>query len=145
MIICGEERYRAALLLGIEKVPVFIRKTNGYGEIRDISLEENLKRRHLDSLIEAKEIKDFYELKQIKEEVKKGRKKRKYTSSRKAIGKVDNSEQHFSRHHFSAKLIPELSKLLDEGKINQESASIYARVSFENQKRIYCILMDNYH
>lgn len=61
MIICGKERYRAALLLGIKKVPVVIRKTNGNGEIRDISLEENLKRRHLDSSIKSKGIKYFCE------------------------------------------------------------------------------------
>jgi hypothetical protein len=41
-------------------------------------------------------------------------------------------------------LIPELSKLLEEGKINKESASVYAEVSLENQTRIYGILMDNF-
>jgi len=56
MIVCGKERYRAALVLGIKKVPVVIRKTNGDGEIRDISLEENLRRRHLSSSIKTKEI-----------------------------------------------------------------------------------------
>ena len=47
IIICGKERYRAALVLGIEKVPVVIRKTNGKNEIKNISMEENLRRRHL--------------------------------------------------------------------------------------------------
>ncbi len=56
VIVCGKERYRAALVLGIAKVPVVIRKTNGDGEIRDISLEENLRRRHLSSSIKTKEI-----------------------------------------------------------------------------------------
>ena len=143
VIICGKERYRAALVLGIAKVPVVIRKTNGDGEIKDISLEENLKRRHLVSSIKIKKIQDLYELKQIKEEERKGRKKRKYTSSRKAINQVDNFEKHFPRCRFSAMLIPELSKLLDKGEINRESASLYAKVSLENQKRIYGILMDN--
>ena len=143
MIVCGKERYRAALVLGIKKVPVVIRKTNGDGEIRDISLEENLRRRHLSSSIKTKEIQDLYELKQIKEKERKGRKKRKYTSSRKTINQVDNFEKHFPRCRFSAMLIPELSKLLDKGEINRESASLYAKVSLENQKRIYGILMDN--
>ena len=40
-------------------------------------------------------------------------------------------------------LIPELSELLDQKKINQESASVYASVSFENQKRIYSILVND--
>ncbi len=145
VIICGKERYRAALVLGIAKVPVVIRKTNGDGEIKDISLEENLKRRHLDSSsIKTKEIKDFYESKQIKKEGKRGRKKRKYTSSREVIDQVDKSERHFSRCRLSAKLIPELSKLLDAGKINGKSASAYAKVSLENQKKLYGILMDNF-
>lgn len=143
VIICGKERYRAALVLGIAKVPVVTRKTNGDSEIKDISLEENLKRRHLVSSIKTKEIQDLYELKQIKEEERKGRKKRKYTSSRKAIDQGDNFEKHFPRCRFSAMLIPELSKLLDKGEINRESASLYAKVSLENQKRIYGILMDN--
>ena len=47
VIICGKERYRAALVLGMEKVPVVIRKTNGKKEIKNISMEENLRRRHL--------------------------------------------------------------------------------------------------
>ncbi len=143
VIVCGKERYRAALVLGIAKVPVVIRKTNGDGEIRDISLEENLRRRHLSSSIKTKEIQALYELKQIKEEERKGRKKRKYTSSRKAINQVDNFEKHFPRCRFSAMLIPALSKLLDKRKINRESASVYAKLSLENQKRIYGILMDN--
>ena len=63
------------LLLGLEKVPVVIRETNGHGEIKGISLEENLRRIHLDPSIKAKEIKDFHELKHIKEERKRGRKK----------------------------------------------------------------------
>jgi len=143
VIICGKERYRAALVLGITKVPVVIRKTNGDGEIKEISLEENLKRRHLVSSIKTKEIQELYKLKKIKEEERKGRKKRKYTSSRKAIDQGDNFEKHFPRCRFSAMLIPELSKLLDKGEINRESASLYAKVSLENQKRIYGILMDN--
>jgi len=54
MIICGKERYRAALVLGIKEVPVVIRKTNGQGDIMKLSLEENLRRRHLDSSVKSK-------------------------------------------------------------------------------------------
>jgi len=143
-IICGRERYRVALLLGIEKVPVIIRKTNGDSEIKDISLEDNLKRKHLASSTKTKEIKDFWELQQVKGEKGRRVKKRRSKSSRKAISQEDNSEQQFCRCRFSAMLIPELSKLLEEGKINKESASVYAEVSLENQTRIYGILMDDF-
>lgn len=131
MIICGRERYRAALVLGIKEVPVVIRKTNGSGEIKEISLEENLRRRHLDSSIKSKEKKNFANQNRLREGEK--------------IAHADNPEQHFSRHYFSAKLIPELSKFLDEGKINRESASVYAKESLENQKRIYGILVDDFN
>jgi len=50
VIICGKERYRAALLLGMEKVPVVVRKSNGKSEMKNLSIEENLRRRHLDHL-----------------------------------------------------------------------------------------------
>ena len=144
VIICGKERYRAALVLGIAKVPVVIRKTNGDDEISNISLEENLKRRHLVSSVKTKETQDLYELKQIKGKGRKGRKRRKYTSSKNAMNQVDKFEKHFPRCHFSAMLIPELSRLLDKGEINREAAYLYAKVSLENQKRIYGILMDNF-
>lgn len=42
------------------------------------------------------------------------------------------------------KLIPELSKLLDEGKINHGSAMLYAKVSIKNQKKIYDTLVNNF-
>ena len=69
-IICGRERYRAALILGMKKVPVVIRKTKGDSEINSISLEENLKRRHIDVPINIKEKKNLCESKQIKREKK---------------------------------------------------------------------------
>ena len=145
VIICGKERYRAALLLGIEKVPVVIRKTNGNAEIENISLEENLRRRHFSPYKEVKEINSPYELKSVKEKVERRRKKRNCTISRKSTTEqTDISGKHIPRSHNSVKLIPELSRLLDEGKINQEAASLYATLPFENQKKIYSILMDNF-
>ena len=142
VIICGKERYRAALLLELEKVPVVIRKTNGSAEIKNISLEENLKRRHFSPYKEVKEIHSPYELKSVKEKGER-RKKRNCTISEKSITEqTDIPEKHIPRYHNSVKLIPELSRLLDEGKINQEAASLYATRPFENQKKIYSILMD---
>ena len=144
VIICGKERYRAALILGIDKVPVVIRITNGNAEIRDISLEENLRRRHLASMKNTEEIKTFYSSKGIKKggKMKRGKSNRK-CSRKTASKKLDCNEQQISRSLTSLKLIPELSGLLDKGKINQEAASLYAKVSFENQKKIYDILKDN--
>lgn len=123
VIICGKERYRAALLLGIEKVPVVIRKTNGNAEIENISLEENLRRRHFSPYKEVKEINSPYELKSVKEKVERRRKKRNCTISRKSTTEqTDISEKHIPRSHNSVKLILELSELVDEEKINHEAA-----------------------
>ena len=123
VIICGKERYRAALLLGIEKVPVVIRKTNGNAEIENISLEENLRRRHFSPYKEVKEINSPYELKSVKEKVERRRKKRNCTISRKSTTEqTDISGKHIPRSHNSVKLIPELSELVDEEKINHEAA-----------------------
>jgi ParB family chromosome partitioning protein len=131
IIICGRERYRAALVLGIKEVPVVIRKTNGNSDIKEISLEENLRRRHLDSSIKSKEKKNLANKNKLRE--------------REKNDQTDSPERHFSGHYLSAKIIPELSKLLDEGKINLESASVYANESLEKQKMIYDILMDDFN
>ncbi len=70
---------------------------------------------------------------------------RRNARSRKAITKQFNVSNHqASRNCTIEKLIPELSRLLDEGKINQGSASLYAKVSSKNQKKIYNTLMDNF-
>jgi ParB family chromosome partitioning protein len=131
MIVCGRERYRAALVLGIKEVPVVIRKTNGASDSKEISLEENLRRRHLDSSIKSKEKKNLANKNKVR--------------AREKNDQTDNPERHFSGHYLSAKLIPELSKLLDEGTINLESASVYANESLEKQKMIYDIVMDDFN
>ncbi len=69
-------------------------------------------------------------------------KERTNARSRKAITKQLNVSNH--QACTIEKLIPELSRLLDEGKINQGSASLYAKVSSKNQKKIYNTLMDNF-
>jgi len=111
VIICGKERYRAALLLGMKKVPVVIKRTNGNAEIKNISIKENVRRSRLTSLKMAKEVKTFYALKRVKGEKERRRKKRRSVRSKKAIANhLDMSGQNVSRYHSSAKLIPELSQ-----------------------------------
>ena len=61
-----------------------------------------------------------------------------------ATKRVDTSNQRTYGDQTPEKLIPELSRLLDEGKINHGSALLYAKVSTENQKKIYDTLMDNF-
>ncbi len=80
------------------------------------------------------------EIKKMGEKIK----KMSCASSKKATTKrLDIPKQQAYRNHIPEKLIPELSRLLDEGKINPGSASLYAKVSTKNQKKIYDTLMDN--
>ena len=73
------------------------------------------------------------------------RKNRRHASIRKSATKrVDTPEQQTYGNQIPEKLIPELSRLLDEGKINHGSALLYAKVSTKNQKKIYDTLMDNF-
>ncbi len=73
------------------------------------------------------------------------RKNTRHASVRKSATKrLDTPEQQAYRNQIPEKLIPELSGLLDEGKINHGSALLYAKVSTKNQKKIYYTLMDNF-
>jgi len=145
VIICGKERYLAALLLGIEKIPVVVRKTNGYGEIRDISQEENVRRRHLPPSEEGKETETVCALKGGRRG-RAGRRRNGNCSNASNVGPTrwDSADRREVRYRINTKLIPELSKMLDEGKINQEAASLYEKLSFENQKKIYGFLVDKF-
>ena len=73
------------------------------------------------------------------------RKNRRHVNMRRSATKrVDTPNQPTYGDQIPEKLIPELSRLLDEGKINHGSALLYAKVSTENQKKIYDTLMDNF-
>jgi len=73
------------------------------------------------------------------------RKHIKHASTRESATKrLGTPEQQACRDQIPEKLIPELSGLLDEGKINRGSALLYAKVSTKNQKKIYKTIMDNF-
>jgi len=144
IIICGKERYRAALLVGLENVPVVVRETSNQDVIQAISLEENLRRKHFILSQKEKGTEAFYQLDTLRKKRKNISRKRRANIEGNTTPQLTRSSPTSSRHSISGKLIPELSELLDQKKINQESASIYAGVSFENQKRIYTILTDDF-
>ncbi len=52
-IITGERRYRAALIVGLEKIPVIVKKFNDLQKL-EISLIENIQRENLNPLEEAR-------------------------------------------------------------------------------------------
>jgi ParB family chromosome partitioning protein len=143
IIICGRERYRAALLLGMKKVPVVIRKTGGDSEIEDISQEENLRRRSSFQTRRINELPSPEEMSGNGKEMGPTRRKRRRGRKKLTTKPLGFSEKNRTGHYHT-KLIPELSVLLYEGKIDQEAASLYATVSLDNQKKIFEIIKDKY-
>ena len=51
-IVAGERRYRAAIIAGLETVPVIVKKYNTE-EMTEVALVENLQREGLDPIEEA--------------------------------------------------------------------------------------------
>lgn len=68
MIIAGERRYRAALMAGLEKVPVIV-KDYSEKEIQEISLIENLQREDLNPIEAAYGMKKLMEEYRLTQEV----------------------------------------------------------------------------
>lgn len=77
----------------------------------------------------------------MKEKINERRHVRKRKSTTKRLG---TSQLQTCGNQIPEKLIPELSKLLDEGRINHGSAVLYAKVSTKNQKKIYDTLVNNF-
>lgn len=77
--------------------------------------------------------------------MKEKRNERRQVRERKSTTKrLGTSQLQTCGNQIPAKLIPELSKLLDEGRINYGSAVLYAKVSTKNQKKIYDTLVNNF-
>ena len=66
-IIAGERRYRAALLVGLEKIPVIIKKFSDLQRL-EISLIENIQRENLNPIEEAKAYSYLLEKSHIRQE-----------------------------------------------------------------------------
>ena len=135
VIICGKERYRAALELGLEKIPVMIRITQGDYEIESILIEENVRRKHLTSK-KTRLIQTFHESNGNvrKNEIRKT--KRKYLSSRKCAKKHLNIyEKTIPWDINSAQNILDTYELLDDEKTNKEVASSIQKCLFKIRRR----------
>ena len=66
-IIAGERRYRAALSLGLEKIPVIVKKFSDFQRL-EVSLIENIQRENLNPIEEARAYVYLLEQAEIKQE-----------------------------------------------------------------------------
>lgn len=124
-IICGHQRWRAALALGLSSVPVILRPV-GEEETRAImTIEENIHRRQLQPSEMARAVKKLTELKERKNKV------------REIAKEIGLSQSQLYAYRDLSRLIPEISVLLDHGKLTQKTALQVAQLDEEIQRGLY--------
>ena len=119
-IVCGERRYRAAILAQLEAMPAMVREMTDL-DVLEIQLVENLQRRDLGALEEAEGYRQL---------VRTG----KYDVKRIA-SKIGRSEKYIYDRIKLLELSPEAKKLLGEGKITAGHAILLARLKPADQAR----------
>lgn len=124
-IICGHQRWRAALAVGLSSVPVILRSV-GEEESRTImTIEENIHRRQLQPSEMARAVKKLTELKERKNKV------------REIAREIGLSQSQLYAYRDLSRLIPEISVLLDHGKLTQKTALQIAQLDEEIQRGLY--------
>jgi len=124
-VICGHQRLRAARSLGLESVPVIVHLL-GEDETRVImAIEENIRRRHLQPSEMARAIKKLVELKGNRNRVQE------------VAQDIGLSERQAYRYRGLDHLIPEISSLLDRGKLTQQMALQIAQLEDAVQRELY--------
>ncbi|MFQ5779151.1 MAG: ParB/RepB/Spo0J family partition protein [Nitrospiria bacterium] len=124
-VICGHQRLRAARALGLRSVPVVIRPVEKEETQAMISIEENIRRRQLQPSEVARAVKKLVELKEKKNRVKEVAKE------------IGFSKSQVYRYRDLSHLIPEISSLLDGGKLTQRTAVQIAQLDEEIQRVLY--------
>ena len=138
LIIAGEQRYRAAVQLGLEQVPVIIRKPKDDLELEEIRIDENLLRRSLPTWT----IKQCFDRKvEIKLTRRSASSVEQTMTPNQLMGEVNReiaaetgySIQQIKNIRSLERLIPELLELLKENHFNQEVALQLAQLSKDDQ------------
>lgn len=124
-VICGHQRLRAAQAIGLQRVPVLIRPVDREETRAILAIEENIRRRQLQPSEMARAVKKLMELKDRKNEV---------SQVAKEIG-LSKSQTY--RYRDLSHLIPEISTLLDGGKLTQETALQIAQLEEDIQRVLY--------
>jgi ParB/RepB/Spo0J family partition protein len=124
-VICGDQRLRAARALGLTTVPVLIRWVRDKETRAILSIEENIRRRQLQPSEMARAIKKLIELKETK------------NRADQVAREIGLSKRQVNRYRGLENLIPEVSVLLDGGRLTQEVASQIAQLDEEIQRTLY--------
>lgn len=124
-VICGDQRLRAARALGLTTVPVLVRWVGDKESRAILSIEENIRRRQLQPSEMARAIKKLIELKETK------------NRADQVAREIGLSKRQVNRYRGLENLIPEVSILLDGGRLTQEVASQIAQLDEEIQRVLY--------
>lgn len=124
-VICGDQRLRAVQALGLETVPVLVRWVRDKESRTILSIEENIRRRQLQPSEMARAIKKLIELKESK------------NRADQVAREIGLSKRQVNRYRGLEHLIPEISSLLDGGRLTQEVALPIAQLDEEIQRVLY--------
>lgn len=137
VIICGHQRVRACVELGIADVPVIVREVGSDEEHETLLIEENLRRRQLLPSESFKAVKRLYELRGIKN----GDTTSSCTVKELAV-ELGKSEATVTKMRTLADLIPPLAAMLDAGTLNQTAAYQIAQMDEDGQNQVFSMLED---
>jgi ParB/RepB/Spo0J family partition protein len=120
-IVCGERRYRAAVTVGLEKVPASIREMDDKTML-EVQLIENMQRSDVHPLEEAEGYEQLM-------------KKYGYDGADQIADRVGKSKSYVYGRLKLCDLIPECRKMFYTGDLNPSTALLIARIPDEMQKK----------
>lgn len=142
VIVCGHQRYRACVELGLENVPIVVREVENDEEHETLLIEENLRRRQLTTSQMAKAIKRLYEIKEVERTAGRPEAENNRLTVKQLSKEIGKSKATVAKLRTLADLIPELSKLMDEGQLALKMAYQFAQLPEEGQKEVYELLKE---
>jgi len=134
LIIAGEQRYRAAMQIGLEQIPVIVRKPKDELELEEIRLDENLARRSIPTYTLAKCLQRKTEIKLKRNSFCNDYKKSKGEIDIEIASETGYTTTSIQHTRALAKLIDDLGELLNENHFSREAALQMAQMPESDQK-----------
>ncbi|NKE72815.1 ParB/RepB/Spo0J family partition protein [Candidatus Manganitrophus noduliformans] len=124
-VICGHQRLRAAKEIGLPSIPVVVRSVEKEETRGIMAIEENIRRRQLQPSEMARAVKKLTELEERK------------NRADLVAKEINLSRSQTYRYRDLSALIPEISSLLDGGKLTQQTALQIAQLDEDVQRVLY--------